>query len=215
MWWTRSDGAGAPQPLTQSKNPQRPWSVSPDGKWLGFIEREHGPQQIWMLPLENKDGQWQAGKPERFLKTTVEEVNPAFSPDGRWVAYHSAEAGAIEVFVRPFAPPAFEQGGKWQISKGNSGPPVWSRNGRELFYPSHNGEIMVGVYTAKGDVFMPGAPRVWRTKMPQGNLEVAPDGQRLVVTVPVESQEAPKTEHEVVFLQNFADELLRRVPQGK
>jgi serine/threonine-protein kinase len=215
MWWTRSDGAGAPQPLTQSKNPQRPWSVSPDGKWLGFIEREHGPQQIWMLPLENKDGQWQAGKPERFLKTAGEEINPVFSPDGRWVAYHSTEAGAIEVFVRPFVPGAFGQGGKWQISKGNTGPPVWSRNGRELFYPSNNGEIMVVPYTAKGDVFMPGAPRVWRTKMPRGNLEVAPDGQRLVVTVPVESEEAPKTEHEVVFLQNFADELIRRVPQGK
>jgi len=48
--------------------------------------------------------------------------------------------------------------------------------------------------------------------MPQGNLEVAPDGQRLVVTVPVESEEAPKTEHEVVFLQTFADEVRRSVP---
>jgi len=71
---------------------------------------------------------------------------------------------------------------------------------------------MVVSYTAKGDVFMPSAPCVWRTKMPQGNLEVAPDGQRLVVTVPVESEQAPKTEHEVVFLQTFADEVRRSVP---
>jgi len=73
---------------------------------------------------------------------------------------------------------------------------------------------MVVSYTAKGDVFMQGAPRVWRTKAPQGNLEVSPDGQRLVATMPVGGPEA-KTEHEIVFLQNFADELIRRVPTGK
>jgi Tol biopolymer transport system component len=152
-----------------------------------------------------------------LLKTDKEEINPVFTPEGKWVAYHSAEAGGMEVFVRPFAPGAFGQGGRWQISKGNAGPPVWSRNSRELFYPSSHGEIMVVSYTAKGDVFLPDPPRVWRTSTPQGggNLEVAPDGQRLVATVPVESEQAPKTEHEVVFLLNFLDYLKQQVPLNK
>ena len=51
--------------------------------------------------------------------------------------------------------------------------------------------------------------------MPRGNLEVAPDGQRLVVTVPVESEQAPKTEHSVVFLLNFLDYLKQQVPLNK
>ncbi|MGD1095997.1 MAG: hypothetical protein ABSB35_28890 [Bryobacteraceae bacterium] len=37
---TRSDGAGKPQPLTQSKNIQWPYSFTPDGKRLAFFETQ-------------------------------------------------------------------------------------------------------------------------------------------------------------------------------
>ena len=43
----------------------------------------------------------------------------------------------------------------------------------------------------------------------------SPDGKRVVVVMPVRSEEAPKIEHEVVFIQNFFDELRRRVPANK
>jgi hypothetical protein len=46
-------------------------------------------------------------------------------------------------------------------------------------------------------------------------VDLAPDGKRVVVVTPVASADAPKQEHEVVFLQNFFDELRRRVPLGK
>jgi hypothetical protein len=46
-------------------------------------------------------------------------------------------------------------------------------------------------------------------------LDLSPDGKRVVAVSPVESAEAPKQEHELVFLQNFADELQRQVPGGK
>jgi hypothetical protein len=42
--------------------------------------------------------------------------------------------------------------------------------------------------------------------------DVAPDGKRVLVLTPVESAEAPKQEHEVVFLINFVDYLRQRVP---
>jgi hypothetical protein len=61
-------------------------------------------------------------------------------------------------------------------------------------------------------------PRVWIAKLgAAGNAawDLAPDGRRVAVVTPVESAEAPKQEHEVVFLQNFFDELRRRVPLGK
>jgi hypothetical protein len=55
-------------------------------------------------------------------------------------------------------------------------------------------------------------PRVWIAKLGGRAWGLAPDGKRAVVLTPVESAEAPKQEHEVVFLFNFFDELRRRVP---
>jgi hypothetical protein len=56
---------------------------------------------------------------------------------------------------------------------------------------------------------------VWIAKLGGTAWDLAPDGKRVVVLTPVESAEAPKREHEVVFLLNFLDELRRRVPTGK
>jgi hypothetical protein len=75
-------------------------------------------------------------------------------------------------------------------------------------------------YSVKGDSFEAERPRLWAPKL--GGLEavrsawdLAPDGKRLAVVMPVETAETPKAEHEVVFLLNFFDEVRRRVPAGK
>src|SRR5262249_8156559 len=54
------------------------------------------------------------GTPELFLRERLNQVEPAFSPDGRWIAYASAESGVMQVFVLPSAKTS--SGGKWQIS---------------------------------------------------------------------------------------------------
>jgi len=58
-----------------------------------------------------------------------------------------------------------------------------------------------------------GKPRVWIAKLGGTGWDVAPDGKRVLVLTPVESAEAPKQEHEVVFLENFFDYLRQRVPK--
>jgi len=93
--------------------------------------------------------------------------------------------------------------------------PIWSRDGRELLYQSDD-QMMAVNYTVKGDVFLPEKPRVWTAKLGGATwLDLAPDGKRLAVAIPVETAVAPKPEHEVTFLFNFLDELRRRVPTGK
>ena len=67
----------------------------------------------------------------------------------------------------------------------------------------------------KGDTFVAEKPRVWIARLGGTQWDLAPDGKRVVVVTPVTSADAPKQEHEVVFLQNFFDELRRRVPLGK
>ncbi len=103
MYVTRSDGAGKPQPLTQSKNPQLPWSFAPDGKRLAFHEQDSKTSfDLWTVPLESDSAGLRGGKPEVFLQTPADERYPSFSPDGRWMAYVSDESGTLQVYVRAF-----------------------------------------------------------------------------------------------------------------
>jgi dipeptidyl aminopeptidase/acylaminoacyl peptidase len=199
--------------MTESKSSQIPWSFTPDSKRLAYFEGTGSPQ-IWTVPLEDQRGQLKAGKPEQFLKSSSNDFAPSFSPDGRWLAYTSNESGKAEVYVRAFPPPSSGQGGKWQISNGGGLWPIWRRNGHDLIYESGD-QIMAVSYTVKGDTFVAGKPRVWIAKLgARRSWDLAPDGKRLLVLRPVESAEAPKQEHEVVFLINFFDELRRRAPAG-
>jgi len=209
----RADGAGQPQALTESKSLQRPSSFTPDGKRLAYHEGL-GKGQIWTVPLEDQGGRLKVGKPEQFLKSSFTDRDPSFSRDGRWLAYRSNESGKDEVYVRMFPPPSSGQGGKWQISNSGSTFPRWSRSGHDLLYRSGD-QIMAASYTVKGDTFVAEKPRVWIAKLGGTDWDLAPDGKRVVVVTPVDAGEALKQDHEVVFLENFFDELRRRVPVGK
>ena len=218
MFWTRADGGGQPQSIAQGKATQIPWSFSPDGKRLAYqVYSASGLRrtQIWTLPIDQRGGQLQVGKPELFPLTQVFPLGPVFSPDGRWLAYEAGEPGSREVYVRAFPPPASGQGGQWQISNSGGQLPVWSRDGHELLYQSGD-RIMAVSYTVKGDVFVPDKPRLWVSGL--GGLtsfDLAPDGKRLAVLAPVVTAEAPKADHEVGLLLNFFDEVRRRVPVGQ
>jgi serine/threonine protein kinase/Tol biopolymer transport system component len=214
---TRSDGSGQPQPLTQSKNVQLPWSFTPDGKRLAFVEQDSKTSyDLWTVPLESDNTGLRAGKPEVFLQTSADERDPSFSPDGRWMAYVSDESGTLQVYVRAFP----DKGGKWQISNSRGTSPMWSRNGHELFFETvDNHHTMVAAYTVKGDSFVADKPRVWLEKqlggVPNKNVDLAADGKRIIALMPVETAEAQKAQSHVIFLENFFDELRRKVPVGK
>jgi serine/threonine-protein kinase len=224
MFWTRSDGAGQPQRLMQSNGLQGPSSFTPNGKRLAYIETGNaGNAQIWTVPIEDNDGQLKAGKPEPFLQDKFTDVVPIFSPDGHWLAYMSDESGRNDVYVRAFPPPTSGQGGKWLVSNAGGGVnPFWSHNGHELLYQSLADQIMAVSYTVNGDSFVPDKSRVWLPKLGEVSLpyamwDLSPDGKRLAVVTPASAPEAASTktgaEHVVVLLQNFMDELRRRVPQ--
>ena len=97
---------------------------------------------------------------------------------------------------------------------------MWSRDGRQLLFETLDDRVMAAGYTAKGDSFAAGKPQVWPEKrlLDAGNLsnyDLAPDGKRVAVMAPVETPEAPKADHDVVFLLNFFDELRRKAPLTK
>ena len=93
--------------------------------------------------------------------------------------------------------------------------PLWSRNGQDLLYATTEGQVMAVHYSEKGDAFVADKPRVWLAKFAGDGGDLSPDGKRLAAIVPQRGAAAPQAEHEVVFLQNFFDELRRKVPTGK
>jgi len=97
---------------------------SPDGKFLLFFTGNAlSPtgNDLWILPLSGD------AKPKPFVQTEFNETYGSFSPDGRWVAYTSAESGRNEIYVVPFPGP----GGKWQISQSGGQYPRWRRDSGE------------------------------------------------------------------------------------
>jgi serine/threonine-protein kinase len=218
VFWARSDGAGQPQLLVQGTPAIQAHSFTPDGKRLAFRESGAGTGgDLWTMPVESNGAGLRGGKPEMFLGTQFDERFPAFSPDGRWLAYASDEAGTNQIFVRAFP----DRGGKWQISYSGGIDPQWSRNGRELFFRTADDQIAVAAYTVRGEVFVADKPRIWsETRLANAinlgsNYNLAPDGARVVVFTPSEASGAQKAQNQVIFLQHFFDELRRRVPLGK
>lgn len=116
-----------------------------------------------MLPLTDDH------KPKPFLATQFTEAFPAFSRDGRWIAYQSTESGRYEIYVQPFPGP----GGKWQVSTEGGLRPKWSRNGRELFFRS--GNRMMAAPVAPGPTFTAGTPRVLFEGQYAPPYDVTPD----------------------------------------
>jgi serine/threonine-protein kinase len=211
IYWTRADGGTKPQLLLQSKDGDFPWSFTKDGKRLAYAEFPRGSGDIWTVPIEYDGGGMKAGKPEIFLQTPANELYPAFSPDGRWIAYRSFESGPSEVYVRSFP----DSGAKYPISGPGGAIPIWSPTGNELFYRTEDQRIMVVPYTQTQDAFVPNKPRLWTevrlAQNNQRNLDIGTDGKRFIALMPVATTQGPVQRNHVVFLQNFADELGRRM----
>jgi Tol biopolymer transport system component/DNA-binding winged helix-turn-helix (wHTH) protein len=218
IYAVRADGGGEARRLDLTIG-VFPTSISPGGR-LAIWDFAVG-SAIWTAPVESGPDGLRLGKADLFLQTRFDppiltRTEAAFSPDGRWMAYSSLETGQIELYVRPFPGP----GGNVPISTTGGTHPVWSRNGRELFYVDrYTKKLMVVNYKIAGDSFVPGEPTVWCEKpiFDFGELyayDVAPDGKRVAVVLYPDGSAQPKPATTLTFLRNFFDELKRRVPSN-
>ena len=215
--WARADGAGQPQSLFSSNSLcpstcfQWPTSVTWDGTRLLFEQVGGRGPQIWSVELSEDERGLKAGTPMPFLKTAYQDGGAAFSPDGRWIAYHSNKSGRFEVYVRPFSTSPGKES-EVQISNGGGGRPVWLPKGVELLYQAGE-QIMAVRYTTRDGSFLADKPRVWAGNVTGATgFDVAPDGKRLALILPTAARDAPRQDHTVVFVQNILDELRRRAP---
>jgi Tol biopolymer transport system component len=142
------------------------------------------------------------------------ESSPTLSPDARWIAYASNETGRHEVYIQPFPNVA---GGKWPVSTNGGDEPLWSRDGRELFYRNGAGE-MVAV-----EILSDGSPPIGQQRALFSTLpylggdafhryyDVTPDRQRFVMLRRPTGQGVEDTR--LIVVENFLEELRAKVPR--
>ena len=149
LWWKAVDDTASEERLASGEGIQTAGSWSADGQWLVYLDSDlETGTDVWALPAGGDR------KPRVIVRTPFAEYYPRLSSDGRWLAYTSNEPGRVEVFVQPFPGP----GGRFQISADGGTEPVWSRDGRELFYL--NGDKMMAVEITTTPAFKAGTPRL-------------------------------------------------------
>jgi Tol biopolymer transport system component len=123
MYRKNSNGVGAEELIAPSPGVIWPYQVSPDGLNLLYFAGVSGANDVLMMSLKDL-------KPIPLIKTGFNEVDGAVSPDGRWLAYVSNETGRYEIYLTTFPPSST----KLSVTSDGGCDPIWSRDGRELFY---------------------------------------------------------------------------------
>ena len=203
-----ADGTGTLKRLTTTRAFQIPYSWSADGRTLLLEQRAGdlvGQGDIFVLSL--------AGEPiaTPLVQTPLDEGEPAVSPDGRWLAYTSiTPGGRPDVFVRPF--PNVE-GGRWQISTSGGYSPLWSADGRQLFFINIGRTFSVPVETEP--TFRPGTPTVmfdlpqlYRGRSVRRQWDIARNGVRFMVLNPGDGAATGEpSQPRMVVVLNWFEEL--------
>ena len=165
-----------------------PTDASRDGRYLLAVTSNAYPKtgnDVWVLPLFGDR------KAFPYLATEFAEVWPRLSPDGRWLAYQSNATKRMEVYVVSFPQP----GGKWQVSTNGGIDPVWSRDGRELYYYSADNKITV-VDIKPGSQFQYGEPKAlfeFNISRTNTSFDVSKDGRFLLPALAEQAAAAPMT----------------------
>jgi Tol biopolymer transport system component len=179
LWRKPASGTGNAELLYEGPLVTGATDWSRDGRFVIFqtLDPTTG-FHIWVLPLSGER------KPYPFLQSPSTEVLGKLSPDGRWLAYQSNETGRFEIYVQAF--PGKE--GKWPVSvKGGTGP-IWSRDGKELFYIAADNKLMA-VDVKSGARFEHGVPKpLFEART---GFDVSPDGKRFLLVVPLEQAANP------------------------
>ena len=197
----RADGSGQEEVLWSGPEHAHVTAYTPAGQSLLFekqtVERN---TDLWLLPLDG------SGKERLVVGTAFNEVGARLSPDGRWLAYLSDETGIPQVYVQPY--PSLDA--RFLISNSGGSEPVWSHDGRRLFYRVDG--VLWSASIAPGATFKAGIPervfdgRYQNKAVTHTGYDVAADGRFLVI-----GNSSPQAEVLTVIL-NWTEELKRLVP---
>lgn len=176
--------------LFESSDLKLPNAVSRDEQVLLFTQSGSGGlwfgRDIWALPLTGER------KPFAVVRTRYEEEEAAFSPDGKWISYHSNDLGGWQVYVESF-PVA---GQRVRISTTSGFGASWSQDGRSIFYRTSDDEIMAVEVAVSPGQLRPSAPRELfaSERLADGSrrLDIDHRGSRFLLTTRLRAADVPR-----------------------
>jgi len=182
-----TNGATQDEALEKSALNKRTADWSRDGRYIIYtVDDPKTSFDIWVLPLFGDR------KPFPYVHTEFGEGYPKLSPNGQWLAYASDETKRNEVYVETFP----TRGGKWQVSTNGGIDPVWSRDGKELFFIGSDQEMMA-VEVNGGAKFEASVPKPLFRLTSHFDLntrfDVSKDGRFLIPTPVEQSANVPMT----------------------
>jgi serine/threonine protein kinase len=202
-----ADRSAEPQHLLKSDRIQMPIGFAPDRRLLFSEEVPKRGRDIRALSLDG------SRRVESIIHSPGLDALAEVSADGRWLAYDSNESGQFEVYVRPY--PDADRA-RWQVSVGGGRQPLWSRDGRELFYRDFSGDIISvpvvltptfsagqAVKLFDGSGYLGGGPF-----MSARTYDLSLDGRRFLMLKPVTSGAT----RSLVVVLNWFEELKRVAP---
>jgi serine/threonine-protein kinase len=202
VWSRRADGSGSARPVLRDGGMNYPEGVA---RTTGEIlirtqDAQSGLHDVAALDPATADTRM-------LLSQPANEESPAVSPDGAWLAYSSDLSGQLEVYVTTFPEP----GGRSQISLSGGSEPVWSPDGRELFYWQGDTLLVAGFdveapnLVSSRDRLLSGPYARWPF---HANYDIHPDGTRFLM-IRRESTES----RTLVVVLNWLQELRRGIAQ--
>jgi eukaryotic-like serine/threonine-protein kinase len=183
LYRQNADGTGNKEKLLDTPGiSDLPFCVSSDGRYIAYMRRDSKSStsyDIWALPMvPDNSGE---RKPFPVVATNFADVSPAFSPDGKWLAYGNDETGRQEVYIQPFPSGA----GRWQVSTAGGSRPNWRKDGKELLFFSIDQQMMAVDVSQKSESLQLGTPhalfKATAVSNANGPYTVSADGRKFVM----------------------------------
>jgi Tol biopolymer transport system component len=204
LYSTPADGSGQSQLVLAGEHRQWATSAAMSGDIATYEQHPTSLRDIWILgPDRTRRG---------FLATPYQERAARYSPDGKWLAYVSNDAGRDEVYVRP----AGGSGERTTVSTEGGTEPVWAASGRELFYRNADRLMVAPVQTTPAlsiggarELFTGAYERDRGSGFANANYDISHDGTRFVMIQP------PAASSHLVVALNWFEELRARTGAAK
>jgi serine/threonine-protein kinase len=193
---------GTARQLTRGREWRIPTGFTPDGRRVACNQNSDQKSEVVIVDVDG------SAPPAPLGTRARSEGGAVFSPDGAWIAHMADDGSGYQIVVTE----ARGGGRRWPVSEAKGSEPMWSRDGRELFFRSGHAFYAADVQTRPE--FRAGRPRrLCEAPLEEGdsvlqNFDVSPDGRRFLG---IQGPKAVPAPLEVVYIPDWADELKQKL----